>query len=158
MSGRKKSWLFALLVLPAVSGSLFVGTVEEVVDKVDAAVPVAIADVAETLEVILFAREVPHKITPVHPPKLVVGKIAYFIGHGRIFAFGKTTKFTIHEFLVAFIAIVLHARKKMRRFHAGIILFLDLTGLFVFVLALYIKFTFIHKIFVGGFFGEEGSI
>ena len=58
--------------------------VEEVVEGGDAADPIAVAWVAEALEVVLFACEIPHEIAQVHPTVLIAEEVFDVIGHRRL--------------------------------------------------------------------------
>src|SRR5690606_2456183 len=98
------------------------------------------------------------EVTPVHPAKLVVCKIPYFIGHGGCSTFFHTAKFMIHKLLVTFIPIVPHAWKRVSGFHARIILLLNFTSHFIFVFPLDIQVAGCYKIFAGRFLGKERTV
>ena len=72
--GQHEEPVIGFIVLVDAVREFVLVAVEGVVDEGDAADPVAVAGVTEALEVVLFTREVPHKIAQVHPAGLVAGE------------------------------------------------------------------------------------
>src|SRR5690242_14332451 len=64
-------------------------TQSRAIDKGETADPVAIACIAETLYVVLLAREVPHEVSPVHEAKLVRKEPFKIIRVSRRFIFPR---------------------------------------------------------------------
>ena len=58
----------------------------EIVDELDAALPVAVEEVARggRMDLVLAAGEIPHEIAPVHPVQLVVEEVVEVVPHRRL--------------------------------------------------------------------------
>src|ERR1700754_3932094 len=78
----------------------------------DPADPVTIAWIAKTLQVILLAGEIPHKIPEEHPVVLVVDEVFDIIGHGGLVAF-HVRELLIGIYFLAFVAAIPHSWEDM---------------------------------------------
>src|SRR6476620_1693680 len=99
---QKIHLIICLIVLAGGIRQFFCCTVKCLINRCNATIPVAIPDISKTLQVVLLTYKIPHEITPVHPPELVVEEILDLIFHCWAFAFVNAAKFLVNETLITF--------------------------------------------------------